>query len=410
MESPPQNKQTSSEKKRIWKIILAILAIIILAIGVYFLYSHISLKEKQSTPSNKAPSSQSKTLSIPQEILNNKFGFLTGEDKKIKIREFGALWARPHPGPFLWDRMQKGKNSQIDFEQTDQLVQNHQRAGVGMLITLWPFADWDQKSRADASNCKVSPEDEFLPKFQKGEDVPYLPQYRCNPNDWDAYQEWLKAVVERYDGDGLNDMPGLEIPIKYWEVMNEPALNNWGEIKDTRLQFYKQKPADYAELLIKSSEVIRQADPEAKILIAGAAGGSDQFLGFYRQVFQNSNIGKFFDIANVHCISNDNYDSFNVEPYKKMLEEFNLDKPIWVTEAETIISDNPNINATQTLNSTKKALDLGAEKIFFTRYDFKLRQMGGMDKPPLISKGLKEIKVEIDGSDPIKAYKIITSQ
>jgi hypothetical protein len=158
---------------------------------------------------------------------------------------------------------------------------------------------------------------------------------------------------------------------------------------------------------VHTSEAVREADPEAKVLIAGAAGGSEEFVRFYRGVFKNEKAIKAFDIANVHCISNDDYGSFNVEPYKKLLEEFNIKKPIWVTEAEAMISTDHDINATQTLNSVKKALSLGAKRIFFTRYDFRVRDG---EKMPPESKEAESIKIKISGSDPVEAYQEITSQ
>ena len=33
-------------------------------------------------------------------------------------------------------------------------------------------------------------------------------------------------VVERYDGDGLDDMPGFEYPIRHWEIGNEPDVQS----------------------------------------------------------------------------------------------------------------------------------------------------------------------------------------
>ena len=37
------------------------------------------------------------------------------------------------------------------------------------------------------------------------------------------------ATVERYDGDGLEDMPGLSNPIKHWQVGNEPNVQRWSD-------------------------------------------------------------------------------------------------------------------------------------------------------------------------------------
>lgn len=155
-------------------------------------------------------------------------------------------------------------------------------------------------------------------------------------------------------------------------------------------------------MLIQTSESIRETDPDAKVLIAGAAGGSDQFLNFYREVFQNDKVFEAFDIANVHCISNDEYDSFNVEPYQKMLQEFGIRKPIWVTEAEAIISQDPDVNATQTLLSTQEALKLGAKKIFFTRFGFDADKNGFFpEKKPIFE------TPTVSGTNPQQAFQEI---
>jgi hypothetical protein len=55
-----------------------------------------------------------------------------------------------------------------------------------------------------------------------------------------------------------------------------------------------------------------------------------------------------------------------------MLAEFNIEKPIWVTEAEAFYRENKT--AEQNYQSTKtavaNAIAAGAERIFFTRYTF----------------------------------------
>jgi len=45
-------------------------------------------------------------------------------------------------------------------------------------------------------------------------------------------------------------------------------------------------------------------------------------------------------------------------------------KLLWVTEAETTTSDDPAVNASQLRNAVKTARQLGASRIFFTRYNF----------------------------------------
>lgn len=356
---------------------LIIVAIILTATGVF-----LFLKMKPSgdfSPISRVlnlPTRSGGPVSIPQEILANQFGFLSGHPGSEKeIAEMGAKWARPHSGPFVWDIMQKSKNDEIDFSYTDVFIKNAQKEKLGTLATIFPYADWEQKMRDNPEKCRVPANDEFAPEGREkvGKKEFYLPYYRCNPTSWERYAVWVKALVERYDGDGTDDMPGLKIPVKYWEISNEPDLvgpEEFDEPLGRSLTFYIEGPENYAELLKKSHQFIKEADLEAKVLISGAAGGGDWSLKFYRQVFRDKETINSFDIANVHCISNDSYDSFNVEPYKKMLAEFGIQKPIWVTEAEAIVERTMAGNMAQTRASTEKALALGAEKIFYTRFSF----------------------------------------
>ncbi|MCL5410282.1 MAG: glycosyl hydrolase [Patescibacteria group bacterium] len=371
-----ENNNLSSEtpkksKKWLWIVIVLILAVV--GLVYYFL---IFSKQDNNKNSDTSKTTNGQPVTIPEKVLNNKFGFLGGgaEDDGSTISESGAAWVRPHPGAFLWDAMQKGGSEEINFENTDTEISNYQKNNLGILATLWPFADWDQKNLANAADCRVSSNDEFLPKNDKKGRGAYLPQYRCNPSDWTAYGEWVKAVVERYDGDGNGDIQGLKMPVKYWEVMNEPDLQYQSNLpagETDRLTFYKQGPAEYAKLLIETSKAIRSADPEAKILIAGAAGADSRMLSFYQEVFKNVEVSSAFDIGNVHCISNDRETSdFNVVAYKNILEKSGITKPIWVTEAEAMYGTTGEANYLSTKKSTEGAIAAGAVRIFFTRYTF----------------------------------------
>jgi len=319
-----------------------------------------------------------KPVELSAKILANKFGWLGGgeDDDGAGIVDDGGAWVRPHPGPFLWDAMQYKAGAEIDFSQTDETVKNYSKNNLGILATIFPFATWDQANRANASDCQVETNDEFLRVNDKKGRGAYLPQFRCNPNDWVAYQEWVTKMVERYDGDGVDDMPSLTIPIKYWEVMNEPDLNygndNPPPDSGSSLNFYMQGPDEYGDLLIKTSKAIKTADSEAKILIAGAAGGDTRMLNFYRRVFTNAETLTAFDISNVHCISNDRQThDFNVGAYKKMLTDAGVPpKTIWVTEAEAMYGSAAEENYQNTTTSTKNAIAAGAERIFFTRNQF----------------------------------------
>lgn len=80
------------------------------------------------------------------------------------------------------------------------------------------------------------------------------------PRDEEAYRRFVRAVVERYDGDGNHDVPGLRNPIRHWQIDNEPQI---------ALSFGW---SGYAELLRMGYDAIKEADREAKVVMGGATG------------------------------------------------------------------------------------------------------------------------------------------
>lgn len=48
--------------------------------------------------------------------------------------------------------------------------------------------------------------------------------------EFSEFAQQFRTIVERYDGDGFNDMPGLIYPIKNWEICNEIR---WGNLCDS---------------------------------------------------------------------------------------------------------------------------------------------------------------------------------
>ena len=352
------------------KIIITILAIAVVLLGLFWIYSKGASKDVSGENRN---SSKAK---IP---IDGKFGFLRNAfDMEIeKIEDTGATWFRPNFGYFVWGVMQKDENAPIDFSQTDEVVSQAQKRGLKLSLTLFPFADWDQKSNGD--KCKVSANDEMLPKSKGGFTTPGLPYYRCNPNNWAAYEKWLVAVIKRYDGDGKEDMRGLQFPVLHYEIGNEPDLTK-DPRSDAGMVFYIGTPETYAELLQKSYGAIKSANSNVQVLIAAPAGVQPDFIKFWEKVLATPKIADSFDIANIHCLSAPNQDKndptalsaddLNVTAYKNLLLKYKITKPIWVTEAENVQGNNVAENVVRLKESVTKAFQNGAEKIFFTGASF----------------------------------------
>jgi len=295
-------------------------------------------------------------VSIHSKIENNCIGFVPGAPEETEmISRIGGGWARPHPGPFAWGWIEKQKGS-YDFATTDEWVKESQKNKVALLATIWPYADWDQGQCHD-STCKVTEQDIFYPKNKMGF-VEGIPESRCAPCNYEDYQNFITKLVERYDGDGIDDMIGLEIPIKYWEVLNEP------EMKGEDMTFFKGSQDDYVQIIKKTFDTIKIACHDCKVLHGGAAGTQQFMLDYWSNIFSNT---KDFDIANIHYIRGSDVNSLNVKDYKTFLQGKSINKPIWVTEAE-YNSDS------EVIPSVSGALQAGASKIFFTQ--FKIGQFG----------------------------------
>ena len=248
----------------------------------------------------------------PADVGTNHLGALwPGSDM-----EFPGGWVRPHPGPFIWGRIVRTPGS-YDWREPDLAVEKLQEQRLAILATVWPFATWDQAAchtgRLQARGA-----------FKEFGHLLYMP---C---DLEAYVAWLGALVERYDGDGVDDMPGLDYPIRHWEILNEP------EMQGPELCFFQERPEAYAELLRLSYAAIKEADPLAVVLPAGQSGMHDEATDYWRLILRDETAT--FDVGNIHSIrcSDVQQDAaFWAPEYVSFLEANGRGRmPYWITEAQ----------------------------------------------------------------------------
>jgi len=250
---------------------------------------------------------------LPTDVGVNHLGVLwPGSDM-----EFPGGWVRPHPGPFVWGHIEPTPGV-LDWREADLAVEKLQERRWGILATLWPFAPWDQAG-CHATDARARG------AFREFGSLLYAP---C---DIDAYLAWLAATVERYDGDGIDDMPGLAYPIRHWEILNEP------EMQGPQLCFFQEDSASYAELLRQSYQAIKTADPSAIVLPAGQSGMHREAINYWRPMLQD--LGIPFDVGNIHSIrcSNIQQDAaFWAPEYVDLLTRSGRDSEgFWITEAQT---------------------------------------------------------------------------
>ena len=251
-------------------------------------------------------------LFISTNILNaeSRFGDLT-EMRDDRMRGKDNKWVRPHPGPFVWNNIEKEKGI-FSWDKADKYVTYAQNHNQKTIATIWPYSNWEQKS------CKRKKgRSPFGKRFAK---------YLSKPCSMENYKTFLLALVDRYDGDGQNDMPGLTKPIIYWEIMNEPEFR----------MFFKGTEDEFVEIFNFSSKLIKSKQKDAVIIMAGAAGMFPESKKFWKSALPK--IKDHFDIANMHHITTPDGKcdkDFWVSEFSELLQTLNINKPIWVTEAMT---------------------------------------------------------------------------
>lgn len=134
---------------------------------------------------------------------------------------------------FSWDNIEQhapsGDVHSYDWTCTDGVIADFQNAGVTRLQSyLSPSSLWASKNLLAKD---IMPKQEYL----------------------DDYALWVGAMMERYDGDGQDDMPGLVAPVLSWVVGAEWS-GFWGGTTE-----------DYLELLDITRTAALATHPDIKL-------------------------------------------------------------------------------------------------------------------------------------------------
>jgi hypothetical protein len=168
---------------------------------------------------------------------------------------------------FVWARAQHDRDSLIDFTATDASVKLAVSHGMELLPVVAFGARWARQG-----------------------DDPNSP-----PSDNAAYADYLKALIARYGPKGVfwDQHPELpRKPIRAWQVWNEPSANyQWTIPKGT------DWAPGYGKLLRVSYRAIKDADPGARVVLAGLANLSDKDL---EHLYKKGKIHGAFDVSALH--------------------------------------------------------------------------------------------------------------
>ncbi|RLG24448.1 hypothetical protein DRN85_07675, partial [Methanosarcinales archaeon] len=163
----------------------------------------------------------------------------------------------------------------------------------------------------------------------------------------DQYYDYVHHIVERYDGDGVSDMPGLVRPVRYFEVGNEV---DYIRTNDSRHGYLS--PEDYVEKrLIPAYNAAKAANKDAIVMGSGLGMESDllgvktgEFNTAYLEAMYdnitanggNKNNNFYMDKIAIHYYSENDHPEYfdeNIRIVKDVImSKEGRDKPIWITE------------------------------------------------------------------------------
>ncbi len=190
------------------------------------------------------------------------------------------------------------------------------------------------------------------------------------PSDMQAYEAYVSRIVERYDADGVEDMPGLAGAVRYWEVDNEPDLKNSTPAKSAKREYDPTlfcTPVEYAQVFLASARAIKAANPTARVLNGGlyrphSAQGSSYFQAFTAQ----AGVLDAIDIVSVHTY-HDDLDGERLAIGIRNERSFAPQKPVWVTETSlgTTEQIDEEDQARMVLTFVVRSALEGADKLFW---------------------------------------------
>ncbi len=151
-----------------------------------------------------------------------------------------------------WSSIQRAEGDEYNFVVADSVVRLFQNHGFELTWYLNCEARW----------AWVNPN----PPVKFGASMAPAPD---KEDDW---QNFVRAVVERYDGDGTDDMPGLFIPIRFYIMTGEIKFDKSGFGDQEDPAFWADTIDNLLRLHRLTYAAVRAADPSGntKLVSSGA--------------------------------------------------------------------------------------------------------------------------------------------
>lgn len=208
------------------------------------------------------------------------------------FRNLGAKWSRGAGEFITWSKIEPVLGGGYDWSNSDEVLKRVYENGgdnFNMVVIVSPTRE-TKGSKRGSIDIKPSEEEDF--------------------------KKFVKAAVERYDGDGIDDFDS-DIKVKYWQAANEPFPRGWEDSGGT-VDGY----ARFVELLSQSA---KEADPDAKIILGAAAMERPEHVAKYNEVILEMKNKNLFDYSDTHYWSNKNNYKIPITDMRTILDASGYD-------------------------------------------------------------------------------------
>ncbi|NQS90379.1 beta-galactosidase [Patescibacteria group bacterium] len=197
-------------------------------------------KKRVSPDTSLYRKAQQSIFGVGYIVLKPSYAKLYSQTGIRWIKLADLRWQRIEPSPPI------NNKHNYNWILLDKVVKEYQNYDFNIVMVLRVKSRWASKPILE-------------PKYDRVETgggiatTPPKDEYR------DDYYDWVKAVVERYDNDGTDDMPGLKLPILYYEIESEVQHKGaWQASAD-----------EYLRLLETAYRAAKKANKNAQIILAG---------------------------------------------------------------------------------------------------------------------------------------------
>lgn len=214
-------------------------------------------------------------LIYPFEDRNMFFGLTILKDARdyALANEPNVSWISMQP-IVLWAAIEKSPN-QYDWSEIDSQVARIQNIGLDCTMVLMPMC----ASEAEKEEIRQKMGSSDFQGFLRSPQSATMKLYPHGQDEVTAWKNFVRTMVERYDGDGKNDFPGLRFPVRNWHFLEEYPM------------IWIPDAATYVDLLKETYAAVKGEDPQAKVILPGLAGNYARIFAYVTGFINDSDAG-----------------------------------------------------------------------------------------------------------------------